>query len=305
MAIETANLAGLSQAGAPVMMRGSSQRPTADGGERGEHQQADGGQRRAGLPQARQAQARDPVVIMRPSVRPDVVTVNITIAIDVDSVNICSLRWSVPDTRSAGPRRKTAEPLPPRRPAPRPDRGGAADHPGRRRATALTLRGVGAALGVSRTALYRHFADKSALLAAVAREGFRTLRLELLDGVGARRARTGRASRRWARPTSASPSRTPSHYRVMFGGFVDRQRRPRARRGGGRRVSGAGRRASSRCRGQGWCAPTTRCSSRGSSGRSCTASRCSLIDGLLGPKADAEAFTRFAIARVTGRNSEI
>src|SRR5688572_4433622 len=46
---------------------------------------------------------------------------------------------------------------------------------------ALTLRGVGQKLGVSRTALYRHFADKSALLAAVAREGFRTLRLSLLE----------------------------------------------------------------------------------------------------------------------------
>src|SRR5918999_2634020 len=45
----------------------------------------------------------------------------------------------------------------------------------------LTLRDVGAALGVSRTALYRHFADKSALLAAVAREGFRILRLQLVD----------------------------------------------------------------------------------------------------------------------------
>src|SRR5437870_1534103 len=44
---------------------------------------------------------------------------------------------------------------------------------------ALALRGVGAALGVSRTALYRHFADKQALLSAVAREGFRTLRKEL------------------------------------------------------------------------------------------------------------------------------
>jgi AcrR family transcriptional regulator len=34
-------------------------------------------------------------------------------------------------------------------------------------ASALTLRAVGARLGVSRTALYRHFADKSALLNAV------------------------------------------------------------------------------------------------------------------------------------------
>src|SRR5690349_8961587 len=40
---------------------------------------------------------------------------------------------------------------------------------------ALTLRAVGARLGVSRTALYRHFADKSALLNAVAEDGFRRL----------------------------------------------------------------------------------------------------------------------------------
>ena len=35
----------------------------------------------------------------------------------------------------------------------------------------LTLRTVGEALGVSRSALYRHFADKQALLAAVGKEG--------------------------------------------------------------------------------------------------------------------------------------
>src|SRR5882762_8903275 len=39
---------------------------------------------------------------------------------------------------------------------------------------ALTLRGVGARLGVSRTALYRHFDDKQALLTRVASEGFKT-----------------------------------------------------------------------------------------------------------------------------------
>ena len=44
---------------------------------------------------------------------------------------------------------------------------------------ALTLRAVGEELGVSRSALYRHFADKSALLTAVASEGFRMLRSEL------------------------------------------------------------------------------------------------------------------------------
>src|SRR5215217_6585274 len=45
----------------------------------------------------------------------------------------------------------------------------------------LTLREIGARLGVSRTALYRHFADKRALLAAVATEGFRALREALIS----------------------------------------------------------------------------------------------------------------------------
>src|SRR4030081_108266 len=49
----------------------------------------------------------------------------------------------------------------------------------------VTLRGAGAALGVSRTALYRHFADKDALLAPVAREGFVGLR-GALDAARAR-----------------------------------------------------------------------------------------------------------------------
>src|SRR3982751_2002701 len=44
----------------------------------------------------------------------------------------------------------------------------------------VTLREIGARVGVSRTALYRHFADKRALLAAVATEGFRALREQLL-----------------------------------------------------------------------------------------------------------------------------
>jgi AcrR family transcriptional regulator len=83
----------------------------------------------------------------------------------------------------------------------------------------LTLRGVGADLGVSRTALYRHFDDKSALLAAVAREGFRTLRIELeqaWSGAGGGRAGFGAMGRAYVRFATAHPS----HYRVMFGGSV-------------------------------------------------------------------------------------
>ena len=82
---------------------------------------------------------------------------------------------------------------------------------------ALTLRAVGEELGVSRSALYRHFADKSALLTAVASEGFRMLRSELVgawEGKGKGRAgfeAMGEAYVRFALESSW-------HYRVMFGG---------------------------------------------------------------------------------------
>lgn len=86
----------------------------------------------------------------------------------------------------------------------------------------LTLREIGARLGVSRTALYRHFADKRALLTAVATEGFRRLRQQLVTaweegGRGPAAFRSmGVAYVRFA-------VENPSHYRVMFGGFVDRE----------------------------------------------------------------------------------
>jgi AcrR family transcriptional regulator len=84
----------------------------------------------------------------------------------------------------------------------------------------LTLREIGARLGVSRTALYRHFADKRALLAAVATEGFRTLRQQLVssweDG-GRGHAAFESMGVAYVRFAVANPS----HYRVMFGGFVN------------------------------------------------------------------------------------
>jgi AcrR family transcriptional regulator len=81
---------------------------------------------------------------------------------------------------------------------------------------ALTLRAVGDDLGVSRTAIYRHFADKSALLTAVAAEGFRMLRVDLTaawgEGCQSRASLTamGEAYVQFA-------LRHPWHYRVMFG----------------------------------------------------------------------------------------
>jgi AcrR family transcriptional regulator len=84
----------------------------------------------------------------------------------------------------------------------------------------VTLRSVGRRLGVSRTALYRHFADKSALLASVAREGFQTFSRELKDawdagggGIAGFQA-MGAAYVRFALANQA-------HYRIMFGRFKD------------------------------------------------------------------------------------
>ena len=89
---------------------------------------------------------------------------------------------------------------------------------GRSGAAGLTLRSAGERLGVSRTALYRHFSDKGALLAAVASEGFQRFTRDLqraweeggpnLDGFN----RMGRAYVGFA-------LENPSHYRVMFGEF--------------------------------------------------------------------------------------
>src|SRR5579863_1975934 len=84
----------------------------------------------------------------------------------------------------------------------------------------LTLRTVGARLGVSRSALYRHFADKQSLLATVGKEGFRKLRQALADaweGNGHGRVGFDAMHRAYVQFAVAHPS----HYRVMFGGFIE------------------------------------------------------------------------------------
>jgi AcrR family transcriptional regulator len=89
---------------------------------------------------------------------------------------------------------------------------------------ALTLRGVGEALGVSRTALYRHFADKQALLAAVAAEGFRTFRLALVEA-WERHGRGAAGLEAMAGAYLHFAVNHPSHYRVMFGRFAESSER--------------------------------------------------------------------------------
>ena len=84
----------------------------------------------------------------------------------------------------------------------------------------LTLRAAGEKLGVSRTALYRHFSDKQALLAAVGREGFRMLRIALTAAwEDHRRGRAGFEAMGLAYVQFAVAH--PAHYRVMFGRFVE------------------------------------------------------------------------------------
>lgn len=92
----------------------------------------------------------------------------------------------------------------------------ALQHINRTRETSFTLRELAARLGVSSTALYRHFDNKLALLAAVAEEGFRELlrrfaaddHLSEDDPLGLMAAR-GQAYVQFA-------VTYPAHFRAMF-----------------------------------------------------------------------------------------
>jgi AcrR family transcriptional regulator len=84
----------------------------------------------------------------------------------------------------------------------------------------LTLRTVGERLGVSRSALYRHFADKQSLLATVGKEGFRALQQTTADAW----ERNGRGCIGFQAMGKAYVQFAvahPSYYRVMFGGFIE------------------------------------------------------------------------------------
>jgi AcrR family transcriptional regulator len=85
---------------------------------------------------------------------------------------------------------------------------------------ALTLRGVGAELGVSRTALYRHFEDKAALVSRVALEGFRLFH-DALSGALERAAKNGSEPlEEMGRAYVRFALQNPSHYQTMFGGYL-------------------------------------------------------------------------------------
>jgi AcrR family transcriptional regulator len=87
----------------------------------------------------------------------------------------------------------------------------------------ITLREAARRAGVTHAAPYRHFADKEALLAALAEEGFMRLRAEVEEAIQAsigiaRLEQIGVAYIRFARTN-------PSQFRVMFGAEVGDKRR--------------------------------------------------------------------------------
>jgi AcrR family transcriptional regulator len=85
---------------------------------------------------------------------------------------------------------------------------------------ALTLRGVGARLGVSRTALYRHFDDKGALLARVAAEGFKRFHHALAEAVSRATAKRANPMPAMAAAYMRFALSNPSHYQTMFSGVL-------------------------------------------------------------------------------------
>lgn len=81
----------------------------------------------------------------------------------------------------------------------------------------LTMRGLGKQVGVSQTALYRHFADKNTLLAAVAEVGFRRLH-EQLDAANVwEESAALRSFQQMGVAYIEFAVANPTHYQLMFG----------------------------------------------------------------------------------------
>src|SRR5712692_1107293 len=95
---------------------------------------------------------------------------------------------------------------------------------------ALTLRAAASLAGVSQTAPYRHFANKEAILAAVAEDGFRSLMAAM------RHRAAGFADNPLERLRAVGlgyvtfAASNPAHFRVMFGReMADRSASPSLR----------------------------------------------------------------------------
>lgn len=87
---------------------------------------------------------------------------------------------------------------------------------------AFTLREVAAAVGVTHGAAYRHFADKEALLAAVAEDGYRALAQKLASAANAAAAADPfERVRALAAAYIEFAMARPAQYRVMWGPRVN------------------------------------------------------------------------------------
>lgn len=82
---------------------------------------------------------------------------------------------------------------------------------------AFTLREVAAAIGVTHGAAYRHFEDKTALLAAVAEEGYRALASRLAEVAQRPEPDHRKRVQALAAAYVAFALERPAHYRVMWG----------------------------------------------------------------------------------------
>jgi len=85
-------------------------------------------------------------------------------------------------------------------------------------AEAVTMRALSDRVGVSRSAPYRHFAGKGALLAAIAEDGFRRLRDILRAATGRNPAACLAALERMALAYVDFAVANPARFRLMFGG---------------------------------------------------------------------------------------
>ena len=87
----------------------------------------------------------------------------------------------------------------------------------RRGPEAITLREVASSVGVTHAAAYRHFEDKTALLAAVAEEGYRALATSLARAAATDLRDPTARIRRVVLSFVAFAMEHPAHYRVMSG----------------------------------------------------------------------------------------
>lgn len=83
----------------------------------------------------------------------------------------------------------------------------------------LSLREVARRVGVSHTAPYRHFADKDALLAAVAEEGFQLLRQQLKTAMHQATSDSLKQLQTIGMAYIQFALDHASHYRIMFGAY--------------------------------------------------------------------------------------